>query len=311
MKLGGEQVSSATMAKALAQIGAGGAGLATKSVPKADTSVFDESAKDSSKYKEFVSDTMKTDLFDPQSEKSKSYRKFLEKELKQMGEESDLSDLSFNELKDIADDIIRGQYRKESTRKQDEQKIDDFVTKETNRIKQTDLYKTSERIGETDEYLKKALNNPSAVGDIVALYKHISNLDPRSTVREGEVSLMQRALGLYDRLNLKLKDFTLKPRVLTPDIIKDIQEYNDLIKGSVQRRLKDEALTIEKQAKSRAKTAGLDIDVPAKLTGVVPFYQEPETMQTTTGSNKEVERAVGDKIAIFDANTRKFLRWKQ
>jgi hypothetical protein len=303
MKLGGEQVSSATMAKALAQIGAGGAGLATKSVPKADTSVFDESAKNSSKYKEFVSDTMKTDLLDPQSEKSKSYRKFLEKELKQMGEERDLSGLSFNELKDIADDIIRGQYRKESTRKQDEQKIDTFITNQIDKIKASKIYKAYNDTDQADALISNALANPSSSKDIAALYTFIKTLDRDSAVREGETALARKAHGLFDRLSLQLSDYTRNPRLLSNLVLKDIKEFNDLVRDKTKNQFKNEVISIEKQIQAKAKTAGLDINSAEKMIPV-PFYEEAKKMQTNTSYSKEIEDGIQRVLQKNPGSTR-------
>lgn len=69
-----------------------------------------------------------------------------------------------------------------------------------------------------------AVQNPSSIKDVGALYSFIKALDPGSVVREGEIALANRASGLFGGLTLKLSQLTSDPKLITAKNLKDIQD---------------------------------------------------------------------------------------
>lgn len=87
-------------------------------------------------------------------------------------------------------------------------------------VKRSDTFS---KIKKASAMIDEAVRNPSAIGDMSALYSLISALDPASTVREGEVGLAKSAGGLIGRLEIGLKQLSTNPRLINKKSLNDIR----------------------------------------------------------------------------------------
>jgi len=75
------------------------------------------------------------------------------------------------------------------------------------------------------------VNQRGAFSDVATVYSLVKMLDPESVVREGEVSLMQTAMPLYDKLQTyvgRVKEGGLIGDVLRRDIVETMNRLNKL-----------------------------------------------------------------------------------
>jgi hypothetical protein len=192
----------------LAQLGAAGAGLATQTEPKAETSLFEEIGKRSGKFKQDLGSAIEMQDIDPTSPKAQSYRKLLEDQAKKLGYETpDFSAMSMKDLKDVDDSLFRlGQRQQERDIKID-QKGRDFLNRESElfkRDKSTEGYLLMQNaMSALDDYLK----NPSPEKATALSYRFAKINDPSTGVKEGELKLFTASGSLFGRVKENIKNF--------------------------------------------------------------------------------------------------------
>lgn len=86
--------------------------------------------------------------------------------------------------------------------------------------------------------INELVQQEGAFSDVATVYSLIKFLDPESVVREGEVSLMQTAMPIYDRLNTFVKRITdggMVGPTLRKDITETMRRLNTLYSRNAQK----------------------------------------------------------------------------
>lgn len=134
--------------------------------------------------------------------------------------------------------------------------------------------------------------------DIEAVYTQVKLLDPGSTVREGEIKLSQQADPALSRFINSLNKFR-KGDIISPD-------YRASILKSLGRLAeKNKQLYNSKMAgiRNQAKDAGIKSEYIEQL------EDQSREMELPKKEN-EIERTLKDgRKAIFDSDTKQFIRW--
>lgn len=99
-----------------------------------------------------------------------------------------------------------------------------------------------------------AMNNPSGVADIAALYSFVKFLDQESAVREGEIDLILKGVGGLDTVKLKIEkaladgnDVTVIPKAMVQAMAKS----NSILKQNLSKNVKAEMDRVKLQADKR------------------------------------------------------------
>lgn len=320
----------ANLGKAGAYIGAG----LNKSAGAPITQPFDDQLKQNESIVNNLKDRISNQKNDPNSAVSKSMQAYAEKALgyKFKGPQSATSLESqmpylFRGREAEANRDARGQtermhreelaLRREELRHgkelaaqgKQEKENHDYADKQALNIKASKPYKDLQTAQGKANQIKSAVNNPSAFKDVSAIFAFMKTLDPASVVRESEYSTAANAGGLIDRINNALN----KPA--TGQTLNDSQRKELLsIADEITKFGKDSLDDYTKNVRYTAKKRGID---PKEIFG--GDYSEPEEKSQkpsekasdSKGSN-EVERLdkTSGKIAIFDGDTKQFLRWK-
>lgn len=186
----------------------------------------------------------------------------------------------------------------EKTKQDNANKLDKYIS--TTREKVTKEADAVQKGHQELTMLESAIKNPSAVKDTAALYSMVKSFDPESVVREGEVALAMQGTGAWDRANIlfsKLKNGDT--RVLTNQYLKQIEEYArqvQQIRDKNYRKNMDSRLGFAKDRLGLREGEEFYID---------PLFENKATVP------QEVERRLPDgRIALFDPNTKQFIRYK-
>ncbi len=115
--------------------------------------------------------------------------------------------------------------RADGKKAQDTYRDDQFISQSYGDLVKSKPYVYLTKTEGSLSRINSALLDPNGVKDIGALYEFIKGLDPDSAVREGEVQLGQRALGLWGSIGTMIKSAGTNPRVLNTKMLQDVQQY--------------------------------------------------------------------------------------
>lgn len=214
---------------------------------------------------------------DPKSELSKSFREFKNKYYEEMGSKVRVGEnLAYADLAKSTgalDQSIMVAYNAR-LRQQDHARADaasredkadakaaksetknlDWADKTATTLNKNPFIANYSKIKQNALAFDNAMKNPSGVTDIGALYSYVKFLDQDSAVREGEIDLLMKAVGGFDKVKLAIdKAFTsgASARVLPDNIIKAMAQANDILKRNLSKNVNSELKRIELQADSR------------------------------------------------------------
>ena len=135
-----------------------------------------------------------------------------------------------------------------------------------------------------------AIQHPSGIGDITALYDAIKILDPSSAVRPGEVDLLQQATDAFSRIKLATSDFTANKRLLTPKVLGDMKKLLDVTKTSMDRQYNN----LINRAVDNAVARGYDAD-KARLN--MDFLNRDKYLAGTLGTDPDTGLSVYNPVS--------------
>lgn len=134
-----------------------------------------------------------------------------------------------------------------------------------------------------------ALNEETGVGDVTAVYKFMSALDPRSTVREGERDSVIETGGLKDRVRAKIQGYAEGDK-LPPKVREEISRLSEQIMAQVHGKQSD----IETKFKDISAQHGLSPNLTTRQ-----VWQErgmPDTYSPGTGPGAAVPGANTNEV---------------
>lgn len=228
---------------------------------------------------------------DPNSEVSKAYRDQLRSYLKDVGLDIKIPDqLSYAQLqkqfgilsnrvsaKEARDaralERARQNEDKQALKNQKlEEKALDFAYKASGDLEKNAYFKNYNLIRENDQFFKDAINNPSGIKDLGALYKFVKFLDQESAVREGEIDLLLQSVGGLAKIKQQLERgiSTGDARVLPDSAIKKMYEANEIFKSKAAKNLNSKFSQLEGLAEKRG-LAKEDMNL------VIPGYEQYKT----------------------------------
>jgi hypothetical protein len=168
-----------------------------------------------------------------------------------------------SEDKRYAADALKGQRDITLGTKKD-QFNEGLTSKLRGQIEQHPAYKNYLTLHGATEQAKRALENPSAYGDLSLIYSTIKGLDAQSSVREGEVKTMAEMASLKNRLLGSLQTVA-NGQHLTPEQKQDAKN----VIASMEKIARDNVTTTLAPTLNQAKRAGLQENE------INPLYQAP------------------------------------
>lgn len=147
----------------------------------------------------------------------------------------------------------------------DEGKKEDFITQRYDKIAASKPFQAMSKITQARRVIDDALNNPSGIKDIGALYSVIKLYDPDSVVREGEIKLTEGAKSVWGRAATAVSKAGANPRVLDRNVLLQMKHAADTIYGEA---MQDYSATIDPVIK-QAKQRGISDD---RLNQIDPLY---------------------------------------
>ncbi len=216
----------------------------------------------------------------------------------------------------------RAQRDKERKEDKTAQEGNKFIQKANTELIKSKPYNYVQKTTSAMNTVDNALKNPNSVNDISALYDFIKGLDPDSAVREGEVKLGQEALGLWGTIKASIAKAGPNPRILDNKMLRNVQAYLTISNQNAKNQY-------DKVRQSKFKHAQTAYGLPEeRLAEIDPLYdqyaeekaspaapkktQPEETASAKSAGPKEERRfdPKTQKTAIFDAESKKFLRWE-
>lgn len=161
-------------------------------------------------------------------------------------------------------DAAKGQKDLQLSTKQD-QFNEGLTTKLSGQIRNHPVYKNYLTLHGATEQARRAVENPSAYGDLSLVYSTIKGLDAQSAVKEGEVRLMQEMASLKNKL-LGYTQAMADGQKLRPEQKADALN----IISSMEKIAKDNVLDMATPILNQSKRAGLQENE------VNPFYEAPK-----------------------------------
>lgn len=131
-------------------------------------------------------------------------------------------------------------------------KKQDFISQRYDNLTKSDMYKGMVQISQAKKLVDNAINTPSGMRDVSALYSMIATLDRKSAVKEGELKMTDSARTALSRLNTSLSRIQGKdPRLLENDTLKQIQDVVGDIYNQSRNQYKMYVQPVLDQAKKR------------------------------------------------------------
>jgi len=152
-----------------------------------------------------------------------------------------------------------------------------LTSKLRGQIENHPAYKNYLTLHGATEQAKRAIDNPSAYGDLSLIYSTIKGLDAQSSVREGEVKTMAEMASLKNRLLGSLQTVA-NGQHLTPEQKQDAKN----VIASMEKIAKDNVLTTVAPISAQAKRAGLQEQE------INPLYQAPTASAPIAGGWKVI-----------------------
>lgn len=137
------------------------------------------------------------------------------------------------------------------TAERKEQKMHDWISSKNDKLTNSKEYQNYLKMRRAKENIRDILNNPNSVGDVSALYTFITSLDPESTVREGEIQLGQKALGIFGKLSTQITQLSKNPRLLTNKFLREIEHRVNKSLELAEKDYKDRRNVAFEEAKAR------------------------------------------------------------
>ena len=168
--------------------------------------------------------------------------------------------------------------RAEDRKLQFDQKLDnrkqDFITNQYNKLTQSKPYQAMYTIAQAKQRIDDAINNPSGVKDVMALYDMIKSFDPGSVVKEGELKLFDQAKSIWSKAGSSISKLGANPRVLDKKLLIDIKKAMDKIYTTTKNQYDIHAAPLHKMAKSRGITE-------EDLSMIDPLYEQMSQSEKT------------------------------
>lgn len=223
--------------------------------------------------------------FDPKSEYSEGLRKFAQKFGVNVGGnvsgetmeklfpfvtrayDSDL-DNKARVLSMVENKSLKKESKEQTATEKRTKDYNDFITKQGNVFAKAKEYEGLQKVTQVREQVKDAINNPSGVKDVAALYGIVKGLDPDSVVRPGEIELARQAQGLWGVISNKISRLGKNPRVIDNKLMRDIDEYLDLVADQKAKSYFKRTIPIQEQVKKRG--GSIETDLPA----IVPMWEQ-------------------------------------
>lgn len=158
-----------------------------------------------------------------------------------------------------------------------EQFNESLTTRLRGQIQNSPDYKNFQTFHGTTQAAKRALENPSAYGDLSIIYATVKGMDPQSAVREGEVGLMHEMASLKNNLLGKLQTVA-NGQPLTTDQKQDAFK----VLARMEAIAKDNLVNRSVPVLNQAKRAGL------QLNEIDPLFDESAAAASTKGAWKVI-----------------------
>lgn len=175
-----------------------------------------------------------------------------------------------------------------------------------------DLVKYSKNLNTAElslRQLKQAIESPSGIKDTAAVMKFISSID-NTAAREGEVKALLQSTGQWNVWKAKMSEFTANPRKVNDKALKEMLQIAQLAVDEYKNKAKDVSDMYISSAKARGvpETRFKEF-IPSSIESTAkPASESPSTVSASEVERKDPKTG---KIAIFDAQSKQFLRWKE
>ncbi len=152
--------------------------------------------------------------------------------------------------KAIAEAERRGEQKGQDRKDKLSDKNDSWATQAWGKITVGQPFKDLQQFKVRENTLKRAASDPSAFGDIGAVFAFMKTLDPQSVVRESEYATAAQAGSLLTRAKNAVTKAE-KGEMLTPGQREDLIKMTDHLGSIYQTNYKDFIKPLENQAKKR------------------------------------------------------------
>lgn len=144
---------------------------------------------------------------------------------------------------------------------------DSFITQRYDKLTASKPYEAMSKMQTYKNIIDDALNNPSGVRDISALYAMIKAMDPGSVVKEGELKLFDNAKSVWQKAQTSISKLGKNTRTLDLKSLQEIKAAMDNIYNNTATEYKAFSSPVYKQALSR----GIGED---ELEKIDPLYSQ-------------------------------------